>query len=180
MQDPTPLNDPRLEALAGRLAAAPPRLGPAGRDALLYQCGFAAGRQSALRGVRRWSLAAACLAILAGGVGLMSSARHENCQMPAARPRSPWPRQNDETHLPATRATNVRKPAHAQRDSHPPGCCSLDPLGRKSGPTWNRHPYKAIRQLTAASGRIDRSRGLVLLSTILIFGNKERSCFAIC
>ena len=77
MQDPTPLNDPRLEALAGRLAATPPRLEPADRDALVYQCGFAAGRQSAMRGVRRWSVAAACLAILAGGVGLMSWARHE-------------------------------------------------------------------------------------------------------
>ena len=65
------------EHCARQLADSPPRLEQADRDTLVYQCGFAAGRRAAMRGVRRWSVAAACLAIMAGGIGLMATARRE-------------------------------------------------------------------------------------------------------
>ena len=73
MQDEFPLNDPVLEALARQLAAAGPTSAAHERDALLYECGFAAGRQSAARSLGRWRALAASLALVAVGLGLLST-----------------------------------------------------------------------------------------------------------
>jgi hypothetical protein len=73
MQDKSPMNDPRLEAVAQQLAAALPRLAANERDALLYECGFAAGRQSTVRVARWWRAAAASLALAAIGLGVLST-----------------------------------------------------------------------------------------------------------
>jgi hypothetical protein len=80
MQEQSPLDDPLLEALARRLALVPPRVDAADRDALLYDCGFAAGRESALRVARRWRAAAASMALVAVSLGVIST-----ISRPAAR-----------------------------------------------------------------------------------------------
>lgn len=64
------LNDPRLQALEARLAAMPPQLSTAQQQQLLYQCAFAAGRQSARHTVRRWQAAVAGLTVVLMGLSL--------------------------------------------------------------------------------------------------------------
>lgn len=64
------LNDPRLQALEARLAAMQPQLSTAQQQQLLYQCAFAAGRQSARHTVRRWQAAVAGLMVVLVGLSL--------------------------------------------------------------------------------------------------------------
>ena len=64
------LNDPRLQALEARLAAMPPQLSTAQQQQLLYQCAFAAGRQSARHTVRHWQAAVAGLMVVLVGLSL--------------------------------------------------------------------------------------------------------------
>jgi hypothetical protein len=71
------------------LAAAPPRLSGAERDALLYQCGFAAGRQAAAGATWRWRVAAAAALLLAAGLGVRSTSQRQagpDQQMAIIRP----------------------------------------------------------------------------------------------
>src|SRR5438046_1383851 len=70
MMNEKPTLDPITQALEARLAAVPPRAAERRREELLYECGRAAGRRSALPIVRRWQAAAALLAVglVAAGV----------------------------------------------------------------------------------------------------------------
>lgn len=64
------LNDPRLQALEARLAAMPPQLSTVQQQQLLYECAFAAGRQSARHTVRRWQASFAGMMVLLVGLSL--------------------------------------------------------------------------------------------------------------
>jgi hypothetical protein len=65
MQVENELNEPWQETLVGRLAAVKPTLGAREREALLYECGYAAGRKSAQRGWAWPALLAASVLVLA-------------------------------------------------------------------------------------------------------------------
>jgi hypothetical protein len=73
MMNDNPMNDPALQSLAARLAAVPPRLHEREREQLLFQCGMAAGRNTAARRVRHWQAASGVLAVLLAGLSLMLS-----------------------------------------------------------------------------------------------------------
>ncbi len=71
MNDETP-GQRELTSLEMRLAAHPPRISQAEKDALLYSCAFAAGRAAGRRVVRRWQMAfTATAALLLAGFPLV-------------------------------------------------------------------------------------------------------------
>lgn len=67
MNDETSRNNAAM-SLEMRLAAHPPRISPVEKDALLYACAFAAGRDAGRRNMRRWQTAFAL------SVGLLATA----------------------------------------------------------------------------------------------------------
>ncbi|MEX0718323.1 MAG: hypothetical protein WD066_17140 [Planctomycetaceae bacterium] len=60
----SPSNDPVLRELESQLTQLAPRLSRSEQSALLYQCAFAAGRKSGVRGAHRWRWTSAALGVL--------------------------------------------------------------------------------------------------------------------
>ena len=83
------IDDPTLKAIEDQLAGLTPQLSSAERQDLLYQCAFAAGKQTMTRSLRRWQGAVGALAVLFMSVSLPLAtsrwpvARHEPPPGPA-------------------------------------------------------------------------------------------------
>jgi len=71
MSDITPLNDPELNELEQRLAAATLTPDSRRRERLMYACGQAAGRSQMKRRVRAVSAAAVMLSCVSAGLGFL-------------------------------------------------------------------------------------------------------------
>ncbi|HVX63037.1 MAG TPA: hypothetical protein VHC19_20615 [Pirellulales bacterium] len=69
MNDFSP-NDPHLQDLEARVAAALPRTSTAEREQMLYQCAFAAGQAAVRKRLRRWQGATAVLTVLFAGLSV--------------------------------------------------------------------------------------------------------------
>jgi len=87
------IDDPALKALENQLAGLAPQISSAEQQDLLYQCAFAAGKQTLARSLRRWQAAVATLALLLVSLSLPLAnsqwivARHE--PPPSPTPDSP-------------------------------------------------------------------------------------------
>jgi len=64
------IDDPALKAIEDQLSGLAPQISPAEQQDLLYQCAFAAGKQTMTRSVRRWQAAVATLALLLVSLGI--------------------------------------------------------------------------------------------------------------
>jgi hypothetical protein len=85
------LNDPLLQSLEARLAAIVPQVSQVEQQQLLYQCAFAAGRQSGIRAVRCWQAASAVLVCLVFGLSaLYFDHRQHLARRDVAPRRPPW------------------------------------------------------------------------------------------
>jgi hypothetical protein len=62
--------DSVFQSLEARLMAHRPMLPDCERRALYYECAFAAGKNSAIRGTRRWQVASVALAVLLLGLSI--------------------------------------------------------------------------------------------------------------
>lgn len=110
-------NDPQLQSLAARLAAAAPRLPDGEAQQLLYQCAFAAGQSAAARKTRRWQAASSALAATLLGVCVfaMPGPLRIAQQPPVAdSPSQPEPQEHED--LPARSFVAVRLDAWQARD----------------------------------------------------------------
>ncbi len=80
------LNDPQLQSLEARLAAAAPQSSPVEQQQLLYRCAFAAGELAGRKSLRRWRVASATLVVLL--LGLSVPVAHDHWRL-AAQKREP-------------------------------------------------------------------------------------------
>ena len=69
-------NDPQLQSLEARLAAAAPQSSPVEQQQLLYQCAFAAGQLAGRKSLRRWRVASAALVVLLLGLSVPVAHNH--------------------------------------------------------------------------------------------------------
>jgi hypothetical protein len=82
------IDDPALQAIENQLAGLAPQISSAQQQDLLYQCAFAAGKQTMTRSLRRWQGAVAALAVLLISVSVplannrWTLARHEQPMRP--------------------------------------------------------------------------------------------------
>ena len=86
------LEDPALNDIETRLAAAAPRLGTAEQQELLYRCAFEAGQRAGLGRVRRWQVATVAAAALFVAALILPSARspapaEQRVAVESSRPR---------------------------------------------------------------------------------------------
>ena len=65
-----PFDDPQLQSLETRLAAAVPRISSIQQQQLLYQSAFAAGQTASRKSLRRWQASAAALVVLLLGLSV--------------------------------------------------------------------------------------------------------------
>lgn len=121
MKDEMP-NDPQLQSLEARLAAAPPRAAAEDQQRLLYQCAFAAGRSAAGRRLRRWQAAAAALAVLLAATNLSQSHKPVRLAKGGAEPPAPAPaeRLTPSAMEPLMVTAGARKPFEVSLDAWQP------------------------------------------------------------
>jgi hypothetical protein len=83
------LNDPQLQSLEVRVAAAAPQFSPIEQQQLLYQCAFAAGQLAGRKSLRRWRVASAALVVLLLGLGVPVAHDHWKLAEQRREPSTP-------------------------------------------------------------------------------------------
>jgi hypothetical protein len=100
------IDDPALQAIENQLAGLAPQISSAEQQDLLYQCAFAAGKQTMTRSLRRWQGAVAALAVLLVSVSVPLA----NNQWTVARHEPPPPKKQTPTNVQIAAAEPVTDP----------------------------------------------------------------------